>query len=182
VACFLLQASHGAYYSFFSIYLAEHGYSRGVIGGLWALGVLAEVGVFMRMSRWLPRFGPRALLLTALIVASMRWLLIAAVPDHLWLMLLAQLLHAASFGLSHAAAMDMVYRLFPGRLQGRGQALYSSLSFGLGGAVGSLMSGYVWSAAGPQWCFIAAALLAAIGALVAARGLGIRYANAPVRP
>jgi PPP family 3-phenylpropionic acid transporter len=182
LACFLLQASHGAYYSFFSIYMAEHGYSSGAIGGLWALGVMAEVGVFMRMSRWLPRFGSRALLLTALILAAVRWLLIAVVPEQLSLMLLAQLLHAASFGLSHAAAMDMVYRLFPGRLQGRGQALYSSLSFGLGGAVGSLLSGYAWSAVGSQWCFVAAAVIAVVGALVAARGLWSRLTDAPVPP
>ncbi len=165
-ACFLVQASHGAYYTFFSIYMADHGYTRGVIGWLWALGVIAEIGVFLCMSGFLPRFGASALLMAATAIAVVRWVLIATMPDHWPLMLIAQGMHAASFGLYHAAAIYLIYQLFPGRLQGRGQALYSSLSFGLGGAIGSLISGYVWSAASPQWAYLTAALIAAVGVLV----------------
>jgi MFS transporter, PPP family, 3-phenylpropionic acid transporter len=166
VACFLLQASHGPYYTFFSIYMEDYGYTRSVIGELWALGVVAEIGVFLYMSRWLPRFGARKLLLIALSIAALRWLLIATCAEYLPVMLLAQTLHAGSFGLYHAAAIHMISQLFPGQLQGRGQALYSGLSFGLGGAVGSLMSGYIWSAAAPQCTFVVSAVLAAAAALV----------------
>ena len=170
-ACFLLQASHGAYYAFFSIYMKNFGYTRSTIGWLWALGSAAEIGVFVMMSRWLPRFGARRLLLIATALAALRWTMIATLAYSWPAMLVAQCLHAASFGLYHAAAIHLVYERFPGRLQGRGQALYSSVSFGLGGALGSLISGYVWIAASPQWAFGAAALLAATGALVVWRGV-----------
>jgi L-ectoine synthase len=63
LVCFLMLASHGPYYTFFSIYLQDHGYSGLAIGSLWALGVVAEVGVFLVMHRLLPRFGARRLLL-----------------------------------------------------------------------------------------------------------------------
>ncbi|HEX2242620.1 MAG TPA: MFS transporter [Gammaproteobacteria bacterium] len=169
--CFLLQASHGPYYAFYSIYMQDHGYTRGLIGWLWALGVIAEIGVFLCISRWLPRFGAPRLLRIALAVAAVRWLLIALAPDYLAVMLIAQIMHAGSFGLYHAAAICLIHQLFPGRLQGRGQALYSSLSFGLGGAVGSLMSGYMWAAAGGQWAYGAATLMAAVGVMVAWRGV-----------
>jgi PPP family 3-phenylpropionic acid transporter len=170
-ACFLLQASHGPYYTFFSIYLEDLGYTRGTIGGLWALGSTAEIGVFLCASGWLLRFGARALLGIAIAVAAVRWFLTAVFADYLLVMLVAQTLHAATFGLYHAAAIHLVHQLFPGRMHGRGQGLYSSLSFGLGGAAGSLMSGYIWSAAGPQWAYVAAALAALAGVLVVWRGV-----------
>ncbi len=44
--CLLIQLSHGPYYTFYTIYLEQHGYNRGLIGQLWALGVIAEVVIF----------------------------------------------------------------------------------------------------------------------------------------
>ncbi|MGB5474991.1 MAG: MFS transporter [Gammaproteobacteria bacterium] len=155
--CFLVQASHGPYYAFFSIYLESYGYSTAVIGQLWALGVVAEIGVFLIMPRLLPRFGARRLLLAAVSLTTLRWLLIAGFADRLPVMLLAQTLHAASFGLYHAVAIYMVHRLFTGAHQGRGQALYSSISFGAGGAIGSLISGYLWTGMGAQSMYLLAA-------------------------
>jgi len=155
--CFLVQASHGPYYAFFSIYLESYGYSTALIGQLWALGVVAEIGVFLIMPRLLPRFGARRLLLAAVSLTTVRWLLIAGFADRLPVMLLAQTLHAASFGLYHAVAIYMVHRLFTGAHQGRGQALYSSISFGAGGAVGSLISGYLWTGMGAQSMYLLAA-------------------------
>jgi len=157
LACFLLQASHGPYYAFFSIYLADLGYSGGTIGLLWALGVLAEIGLFLVMHRLMPRFGPRNLLLAALVLAALRWTLIGAVPDVLWLLLFAQILHAATFGVYHAVGIHLVNRFFTGRNQGRGQALYSSITFGAGVAVGSLVAGLVWDVIGGPATFYLAA-------------------------
>ncbi len=134
--CFLIQLSHGPYYAFFSIYLEGYGYSTATIGWLWALGVVAEIGVFLLMPRLLPRYGARNLLLTAVWLTALRWLLIGGLADHPAVIICAQALHAASFGLYHAVAIYLVHTLFVGVHQGRGQALYSSLSFGAGGAVG----------------------------------------------
>ncbi|MFQ5488290.1 MAG: MFS transporter, partial [Gammaproteobacteria bacterium] len=137
LVCFLMQLSHGPYYTFYSIYLEDHGYGRGAIGQLWALGVLAEIAIFLVMHRLLPRFGVRRLLLVSLILTSLRWLLLALFVELPLVMVFSQVLHAASFGLYHAVAISLIHRFFPGRRQGRGQALYSSLSFGAGGALGS---------------------------------------------
>ena len=147
LVCFLLQVSHGPYYIFFTIYLEEHGYSRGLIGQLWALGVVAEIGVFLLMHRLLPRYGARLLLLISLALTTLRWLLLAWCVEWLGVLLFAQLLHAGSFGLYHAVAIHLIHKFFTGRYQGRGQALYSSFSFGAGGAAGSLASGYLWDGA-----------------------------------
>jgi MFS transporter, PPP family, 3-phenylpropionic acid transporter len=169
--CFLMQASHGPYYSFFTIHLEAHGYPGWLIGQLWALGVLAEIGVFLLMSRMLPRFGVRKLLLASLALATLRWLLIAAFVESLAVMLFAQILHAASFGIYHAVAIGLIHRYFTGTHQGRGQALYSSLSFGAGGALGSLYAGYLWDSAGATPTFLIAASVSAVAFVVALRGI-----------
>ncbi len=171
IACFLNQAAHAPYYGFFSLYLETLGYSREFIGLMWGLGVAVEVGIFAFMHRLLPQFGSRRLLLAALAVAALRWQLIGHFADDLPVLLFAQTLHAFTFGVFHAASIDLIQRFFPGALQGRGQALYSSLSFGAGSAAGSLAAGYLWQGWGPTVMFDLAAILAALGWLVAWRSL-----------
>ena len=171
LVCFLLQASHGPYYTFYSLYMVDHGYSESAIGQLWALGVVAEILVFLKMHHWLPRFGARNLMLAAAALTALRWLLIALFVEQVWIMAFAQTLHAASFGVYHAVSIHLIHHLFTGRHQGRGQALYSSLSFGAGGAAGSLLAGYLWDGIGAQWTYILAAATAVLAGWIAWRGV-----------
>lgn len=165
--CFLLQASHGPYYAFYTIYLQDHGHSSGVIGVLWALGVVAEIGVFLVMHRLLLRYGPKLLITAALTLAAARWALIGEFAHSVWILAGAQFFHAGTFGIYHAVGIHVINRYFVGRNQGRGQALYSSLTFGAGVAIGSLVSGYLWLLLGGRATFLAAAGLAAGAALLA---------------
>ncbi len=166
-ACLLMQASHGAYYAFYSIHLQANGYSDTLVGALWALGVGMEVLVFINMHRLLARFGARCLLLVSLGLAMLRWLLIGAFVDLLAVQLIAQGLHAATFGAFHASAIHLTHHYFTGRTQGRGQALYNSVSFGIGGAMGSLIAGSLWASAGALATYAVASGLAALGFLAA---------------
>lgn len=167
VVCFLLQAGHGPYYGFFSIYMESVGYSKAVIGQFWALGVIAEVIVFLFTHRLLKGYGARKMLMASLCLAVVRWILIGNFPDSLWIVLFAQILHAATFGTFHAAAIHLVHHYFTGVHQGRGQALYSSLSFGAGGAIGTLASGFLWESAGPSVAFDISALLSLLALVIA---------------
>mgnify|MGYP001820757454 FL=1 len=114
IVSFLVQASHGPYYTFFTLYLEGYGYSRGVIGQLWAFGVVAEIGVFLVMHRWLPRYGARRLLLVALLMTTLRWLLIGKLAGNGWVVAFAQTLHAASFGMYHVVVIYMIHNMFTG--------------------------------------------------------------------
>ena len=169
--CFLTLLSHGPYYTFYTIYLEQHGYNRILIGQLWALGVIAEIIIFLLMHRWLPRYGIRIVLIISLLLSTLRWLLIGFFPDSLSLLLFAQLLHAASFGSFHAAAITWVHHYFTGKNQARGQALYSSIGFGAGGVLGSLLSGYFWVSPGPTMTFLMAATATSLAAFIAFRWL-----------
>mgnify|MGYP001450527877 CR=1 FL=1 len=168
VACALMAAAHGPYYAFFSIHLVDHGYSKGVTGWLWALGVICEIAIFLWLPRLYAAWTLRRILIASFALATVRFLLIGWCADSLALLLLAQALHAASFGSFHAAAIGIVHQLFHGRHQARGQAIYGSLTFGVGGMAGSLASGYAWEPLGAALTFTFAAAAALAGMLLLA--------------
>lgn len=171
-ACFAMSAAHGAFYVFYSVHLAGHGYSRTAIGLLWSLGVVAEIVVFMAMARLTRRFALRTLLLASFVAAVVRFAMTGWGADSVLLMVFAQLLHGLTFGAYHASAIAIVNLWFPGRTQGRGQALYSSLSFGAGGLLGGLLAGACWEAIGAGWVFTLGALYAAAGLWLVAGRMG----------
>ncbi|MDH1011202.1 MFS transporter [Pseudomonas nicosulfuronedens] len=161
----LMQLSHGPYYTFLTLHLEALGYPRGLIGQLWALGVVAEVLLFLVMPRLLKRFSLRQVLVASFLLAALRWLLLGTLAGHLPVLLFAQLLHAATFGSFHAAAIHFVQRSFQARQQGQGQALYAALA-GTGGALGALYSGYSWGSLGPVWTFSIASIAALAAAFI----------------
>ncbi len=163
----LMQLSHGPYYTFISLYLEQLGYARLTVGLLWSLSVLAEILLFLVMGRVLARFSLRQILLASALLAALRWLLLGGFGDRLVVLLFAQLLHAATFGSFHVAAVNFVQRQFGAGQKGQGQALYASLS-GVGGALGALYAGYSWNSLGPGWTFALASLTALLAAVIIA--------------
>ena len=167
-ACCLLQLSHGPYYTYFSILMDSHGYSARTISHLWVLGVLAEIVLYTMVHKLWSHFSLRQLLLAAMWAAVLRWLLVAFYADNLWVMLPTQILHAMTFGVFHAAIIQCIHSNFPGHLQARGQALYSSTSFGLGLAIGHAGAAVLWQQVGATATFVVAAVvsLAAVALLL----------------
>ncbi|MFT6386886.1 MAG: PPP family 3-phenylpropionic acid transporter [Cellvibrionaceae bacterium] len=170
IAAFLLQFSFGAYYSFFSLHLESYGYSLSAIGLLWALGVLCEVALFLYMHKILSRIGVTLILFVSLLLTALRWLIIAFFADSLSMIVFAQTIHALSFGAAHAACIELIRRFFKGPNAGQGQALYSAITFGAGGALGAVCSGFLWDISA-QLLFSFSAAVVLIAALVAWYGL-----------
>ena len=168
----LMAAAHGPYYTFYTIHLVDHGYSKSAAGWLWALGVICEIGIFIWMSRLYRAFTLRSILIASTLLAALRFVVIGWSADSIVLLLAAQTLHAASFGSFHAAAIGVVHKLFRGRHQARGQAIYGSLAYGLGGTVGGLASGYAWGGLGPALTFTLAGGCGLLAAGVLWRWLG----------
>jgi MFS transporter, PPP family, 3-phenylpropionic acid transporter len=165
-AFFLLQFSHAPYYTFFSLYLDAHGFGRAQIGLLWGLGVIAEIALFALSHHLLRRWSVRDVLMLSLFLAALRWLMIGYGVDSIGVLVLAQLLHAATYGSAHAAGMVLLRRHFEEGLQGQGQALYGAFCYGGGGAAGAAISGQLWELS-PRWCFVMAAVAAlAAGGIV----------------
>jgi PPP family 3-phenylpropionic acid transporter len=167
VICFLVQFGHGAYYTFYSVLMVDVGYSRTEIGFLWAIGVVVEVLVFIYMHWMLQRWGIRKIMVVSLFLCVVRWLLIGTVPENLSLMLFAQTLHAATFGCLHAVGIALVHAYFTKKTYGQAQALFSSIGFGLGGALGAFLSGLLWDDFGAFYTFSLSAFASFIAVALA---------------
>ncbi|HHB92501.1 MAG TPA: MFS transporter [Thioploca sp.] len=166
ISCFLMQFSHGPYYTFYSIYLEDNGYSRDIIGLLWALGVIAEIGIFLVIKQLFAKFVINNLFILSIAITALRWLLIGYYIESVSIIIFAQLLNAASFGLYHAVAMQIIRQNFTDQHQGKAQALYGSVSFGAGGAIGSLISGYTWEIYGATANYSCASIICITAVLI----------------
>jgi PPP family 3-phenylpropionic acid transporter len=162
-ACFLMSVAHGPYYTFFSIYLVEHGYTKTAVGGLWALGVICEIGVFFLMPALVKRFGFTRILIISFSAAVLRFMLIGWMVDMVMVLLFAQVLHALTFGAYHAASVGLVHEYFKGRHQSKGQALFGSFTYGAGGVLGGLASGPIWQHWGASALYSFSAAMALLG-------------------
>ena len=169
-AGFFMAVAHGTLYAFLTLHLQRAGYTMTVIGVLWTLGVVAEIVVFLFLPQLFRRFALSAILAVSFACAVARFLILGWFPEELWLAVLAQLLHAATFGSFHAASVAAVHRVVPEGAQARGQTLFSSVSYGAGGAVGMLAAGWLWEAGGPGLAFSLSAL-AGLAGLLFAHGL-----------
>lgn len=173
IGCTLMVSAHGVLYNFYSIYLKDHGYSSGTIGWLWAVGVICEILIFMAMPKILRRYSLKTILLMSLFLGVIRFILIGASPDNLYLLFIAQMFHAATFGSFHAASIEVIAYYFKGRNQTRGQAIYNSVAYGIGGTIGGLGGGYLIQYLGGQIGFMIAAISPLIGFVVIWFGLKI---------
>lgn len=171
VGCSLMVTAHGVLYNFYSIYLNEHGYSKGMIGLLWAVGVICEIGIFMLMPKIMARFSLKTILMISLLLAVIRFSLIGIAVDSIGWLILAQSLHAATFGSFHAASIEVIAKFFNGRHQAKGQAIYNSVAYGVGGTIGGLAGGFALQYFGGQKTFMLAAAFPLLGLLVIGLGL-----------
>ena len=162
ILCFLNQAAHGPQIAFFSIYAEELGYNEATVGILWSAAMASELLAFIAAPYLLRGFRRRYLLMAAFFGGALRWALLAAGSTLPVLLPVAQLLQSLSFGLYHAVMISFLHHYFGDGRQGTGQALYSSVGFGLGGAIGAIYAGYLWSRVGPVDVFMVASFLSLV--------------------
>jgi MFS transporter, PPP family, 3-phenylpropionic acid transporter len=125
----------------------------------------------MLMPKLMARFSLKTIMLTSLALAVVRFSMIGVAVDSLWLLLIAQSLHAFTFGSFHAASIEVITQFFNGRHQAKGQAIYNSVAYGVGGTIGGLAGGYALQYLGGQNTFLLAALFPLLGFVVIALGL-----------
>ena len=162
-AGFFMSVAHGTLYAFLSLHLEAAGYRGITIGVLWTLGVVAEILVFLYLPQLFRRFRLSSILAASFACAAIRFLALGWFAHALAVLVVAQLLHAATFGAFHAAAVAAVHRVFPQAALGRGQSLFSSVTYGAGGAAGALAAGWLWELGGPRLAFTLSALAGLAG-------------------
>ncbi len=167
LSTFLMIAAHASLYVYYSLYLAQIGYSKTVIGLMWSLGVVAEILFFYYQAPLFRRYGVAVLMQVSLLIGVVRFVMIGVGAESMIVLLLAQVLHAATFGMHHSASVATLQRWFAGPLQARGQALYISVSYGLGGSLGGLLLSACWDTFGPRLVYLIAAVLCFAGWIAA---------------
>ena len=165
-------------YIFFSLYLDSLGYSKTVIGLLWALSVVIEIGWFYTQARWLPWLSLPGWLVLAAALMALRMALTAGLPLAWPVLMLAQALHAITFAAHHTVCIAWISTHFPGPLRGRGQALYTVLGYGMPGVIGGLVGGLLSSAFGLASVFWLASGCAAVAALCALKVRALQPSSA----
>jgi PPP family 3-phenylpropionic acid transporter len=160
----LMVGAHTSLYSFYSLYLERAGYGKTLTGAMWSLGVLAEVVFFYFQAGVLRRIGVRTAMMASFGVAVLRFAAIGFGSGWLAVLVLAQLLHAATFAAHHCASITAMQRWFGGALQARGQALFMSIAYGIGGTCGGLFMSWCWERFGAGSVYGAAIGLSVLGA------------------
>ncbi len=162
-AAFCHVLSHIGIYVFFSLYLDELGYSKTMIGLLWALSVLVEIAWFVTQSRWLPRWSLPGWLMVCAGLMVLRMVLTAGAGEHLWVLVIAQCLHAFTFATHHTVCIALLSQHFSGPLRGRGQALYTVIAYGVPGLIGGVAGGWLssrWGLSSVFWVSVLTSVLA----------------------
>ena len=161
--------AHFSIYGFLSLYLDSLGYSKAMIGTLWAVSVLVEIGWFFAQGRLIGALRMTQWLVVCGAATAVRMALTAGLGDWLLALFIAQVLHALTFASHHTACIAMVSHHFPGRLRGRGQALFTVIGYGCGGVAGVLAGGAVVSWFGFELMYAVATVLAVLATLCAWR-------------
>ena len=177
---FFTVLSHTSLYAFLSLYLVSIGYTKSAVGLVWAVGVLVEVAWFWFQGAWLARLSPHAWLMVAAGVSVLRFAVIAVFGASPVLLVLAQCLHALTFAAQHSSCIAVINRHFPGRLRGRGQALYTVLGYGASGVIGGVAGGALSQAHGFAAVFWAASGAALLATLCCWRAWTLARSAAPV--
>jgi PPP family 3-phenylpropionic acid transporter len=155
----LIQGSHALYYGFGTLHWQAAGLGAGLIGALWATGVLAEIVLFLWGRGLVARLGPIGLSLAAAGAGVLRWGITALTVDPLWLFL-AQALHAGTFAMQHLAMMAVLGRVVPPAEAGTAQTLHAALGVGLWGGLLALACGPLYAALGGSGFWLMAGLCA----------------------
>jgi PPP family 3-phenylpropionic acid transporter len=169
VAASIGQASHAVFYVYGTLSWVGQGIDPGLIGLLWATGVVAEIVLMLGPGRRLvARIGPAGAVVLAGAVGVLRWGLMSFEPP-LGLLWPIQCLHAVTFGLGHLGAMAFVAAAIPPRLQASAQGLYGGGVGGLAIALATLAAGGINAAFGAASAYWLAAAMSGVGLLAALR-------------
>jgi PPP family 3-phenylpropionic acid transporter len=157
------SAAHAVFYTFGTLHWQSQGLSAEWAGRLWAISIVAEVALFACSRAAVERIGAVGLIALGAGAGVVRWLAMGLDPPLLLLVPL-QLLHALTFGAAHLGAVHFIARAVPEGQAGTGQAVYASVTGGLGMGTAILAAGPLYATFGGR-AYWAMAALSGVGLL-----------------
>ncbi|WP_394176839.1 MFS transporter [Thalassotalea litorea] len=160
----LMQISFGPFYNFFALYLRDAGFDTRYVGLFMGVAIVVEVLMFYFAYLFFKAWSLNRILGFCFFITAIRWLLTALFADNALILSIAMGMHAVSFALYHCACMAFFQNYFSPTQQNRAQAIYNGLFYGVGGAIGAILTGWLWEGSGSgQSSFLFAALASLLG-------------------
>ncbi len=156
ISLFLMQLAFMPFYSFFFIHETAHGLSSQMTIYLWSFGVICEIVMLNFQGPLLRKFSLINLMMLSLLLTVFRWLVIFMFPENVTLLAISQAIHAFSFGLYHSVSIRYLYTLYTNK--SLAQQFFMGFGYGLGGLLGTLISG-VWYEYSSDTIFLFAAAI-----------------------
>jgi PPP family 3-phenylpropionic acid transporter len=164
-AAFLMLLSHGTYYGFFSIHLEKIGYGKTFIGITWALASIAEILVMIKSDTLFKKLTIQKVLIFSFFTAALRWLILSFTSSAA-IILLSQIMHAATYGTFHIASILYIDKLIPSEAKTFGQAVNNAVTYGLGMTAGFILNGIFFDQVNSFLLFAASSLIALFGGIL----------------
>jgi len=165
---------------FLPIHLSDLGVSDSIMPIYWTIGVLSEILLLRNAPRWFGRFDPKPVLVGCFALCVVQYSLTAIIENPAWLLLVLTL-HGFTFGLTYYTCVLWLGRHVPQEHRNTAQAVFQSLTFGVGGCLSSVIAGYLFKTGrGPT--LFAVAGIASVATVIAALVLLRRETPPPASP
>jgi len=160
LAVILMQISFGGFYNFFTIYEISHGIDKEYIGWLFAIGVSAEILVFIFQHKFIDKFSPIFWIKISILLTAIRWIVLNFFASNIFIVALTQLIHAFSFAIFHTSALLYLSKTYENKTLA--QQFYAGIAYGAAAFIGSIISGMLYG----ENLFLCEGLIALIGFLI----------------
>lgn len=168
--------SHAGATTFLAVHLAAQGAPQTWTGLTLAVGVGAEISLMAAAPRLLSRWPTGTVFLAAIAVALPRWLLNAALPDPLAVLIL-QSLHGITFGAFWVSAVARIGAASPPEVRTSAMSLLGAAVAGVGALGGNLIGAAMIERATTRDLFL---VMAGVSALAILAGWRAVHASADV--
>jgi MFS transporter, PPP family, 3-phenylpropionic acid transporter len=156
-----VQAAHAVLYTFSTLHWRSQGLSAEWCGTLWAISIIAEIGLFAFSGAAVKRIGAAQLIGLGAAAAVVRWTAMGFDPP-LMLLVPLQVLHGLTFGATHLGAIHVLARIASEAQAGTAQALHASVVGGIAMGAAMLLAGPLYADFGGR-AYWAMAGLGALG-------------------
>jgi PPP family 3-phenylpropionic acid transporter len=164
-AAALSQLAGASYDAGFALHCERLGLGPRFVGSAWSFGVLSEVALLAGAARLMKAVGTRRLYAMTIAAAALRWWIVARLRSPVALFAL-QPLHGFTFGCFYVSGVELAREKGGAEMANAAQGLFA-FSLAVGSTTGFQVVGWVLERWGGRALYEAAALVAALGALLA---------------
>ncbi|MFW6001193.1 MAG: MFS transporter [Halanaerobium sp.] len=150
---FILQTSMNANYTYFPIYILDHGGREFLLGVAMTISSASEILAFLYSDKIIKGYRFSKIIFLISVSFMFRWFALSFFPITA-IILISQLFHSITFGLFFAVGVDYVNKLSGEKFRATGQNIYSAVYMGLSAVSGSLIGGWIYQFFGGEMMYL----------------------------